>query len=80
MQANTQEAGADIQENGFFSSTNNLQDRRFMSQSPSPEKMGDLHLKTQSHISVEAEIFRRRDRGTEQKDQGKRLEISPCAE
>ena len=77
--ANTSEAGADVKESGLFLGAGHLEDGGLMSQSPSPEKMGDIQFKAQSHISVEAEIFRRRERGTEQRS-GKGLTSSPCAE
>ena len=67
--ANTSEAGADVKESGLFLGAGHLEDGGLMSQSPSPEKMGDLHLKVHLLISVEAEVFIRRDRGTEQRDQ-----------
>ena len=41
-------------------------------QVPATWKMGDSGHKAQSHISVEAEIFIRRERGTEQIYQGRR--------
>ena len=47
-----------------------------MSQSPYPGKMEESCLKVHLHISVEAEVFIRRDRRTEQRDEGKGLQRS----
>ena len=38
------------------------------------------HLKAHLHLSVEAEVFIRRERGTEQRDRGRGLERSVCAD
>ena len=43
-------------------------------------KMGDFCLKTHLHLSVEAEVFIRRERGPEQRDQGRGLKSSLRAE
>ena len=47
-----------------------------MSQSPSPGEMGDSCLKPHLHMSAQAEVFIRRERGTEQRGQGKGLKSS----
>ena len=78
------EAGADVKENGLFSDASHLEDwethvskfiswedERLISQSPSLGKMGDSCLKAHLHFSVEAVVFIRRERGTEQRDQGR---------
>ena len=56
MKANTQEAGADVKESGLFSGAGHLKD-------------GGSRLKAHFHISVEADVFIRKERGTEQRDQ-----------
>ena len=43
-------------------------------------KMGDSHLKAHLQLSVEAEVFIRRVRGTEHRDQGWGLKSSPHAD
>ena len=77
---NTQKAGADLKKSGLFSDASNLGDGGLTSQSPSPGKMGDSHLKTHLYNTVEAEVFIRRERGTEQRGQGRGLKSSLCAD
>ena len=43
-------------------------------------RMGDSCHKAHPHRSVEAEVFIRRERGREQRDQGRELESSPGAD
>ena len=59
MKATTREAGADKKESSLFSGAGSLEDGGLMSQKPSPSLS-------------EAEVFIRRERGTEQRDQGRR--------
>ena len=56
--ANSQGAGADVKASGLFSGASHLEDGGPVSQSPSP-------------LSVEAGAFIRRERGTEQRYQGR---------
>ena len=84
--ANNREAGANVKEHGLLSGASHLEDGGLTSQSPAPGKMGDscleahlpgrwgAHLKAHLHLSVEAEVFIRRERGTEQRDQGRGLQ------
>ena len=67
--SNTWEAGADVKESGLFSGAGHLEDGGV-----------DSHVKAHPHISVEAEVFIRRERGTEQRDRGRGLESSVCAD
>ena len=64
--ANTRETGADVKESGLFSGAGHLEGGGLVSQSPSPGKMGDSRLKAHHHLSVQAEVFIRRERGTEE--------------
>ena len=50
-------------ESGLFSDANNMED-------------GDSRLKAHLQLSVEAEVFIRREKGTEQRDQGRGLQSS----
>ena len=70
-ETSTQEVGADVKESGLFSGASHLEDRVLTSQSPSPGKMGDSCFKVHLLLSVEAEVSERRQRGTEQRDQGR---------
>ena len=65
MKANTQEAGADVKESGIFSDAGHLEDGGLTSQR-------DPHL----YSSIEIQAFIRRKKGTEQKDQERRLKSS----
>ena len=63
MRSDTQEAGADLKESGLFKCLSSV-------------KMGNSCLKAHLHISVEAEVFIRRGKGMEQRDQGRGLKSS----
>ena len=63
MKANTQDAGADVKESGLFSGAGHLEDGGLMSQSPSPPLSGNRG-------------FYKRERGTEQRGQGRGLQSS----
>ena len=69
MKDNTWEAGADVNESGLFSGAGHLEDGGLVSQSPSPRKM-DSHLEAHVYLSVEAEVFIMRQKGTELGNQG----------
>ena len=60
--ANPREAGADGKEGDFI-------------QMLTTWKIGDSHLKARLPLSVEAEVSIRRERGTEQRYQGRGLQI-----
>ena len=47
---------------------------------PAIWKMRDARLKAHLHLSVEAEVFIRRERGAEQRDQRQELNRSLCAD
>ena len=74
--ANTPETGADVKVSGLFADAGHMRDGGLTSQSPSPGKMEPSCQKAHLHLSVEAENFIRRQRGTEQTDQGKGLRSS----
>ena len=77
--ANTQEAGADVKESGLFSGGGSREEKGLTSQSPAPGKMGDACHKAHLHLSEEAEVFTRREMGTEQRDGGRGLKkFSKC--
>ena len=61
MKASTREAGADVKDLQMPASGR----WGLMVQSESPGKMGDSHIKDHLHLSVGAEVFIRRERGTE---------------
>ena len=73
MKANTWEAGADVKESGLFSGAGHLEDVGLTSQSPSSGKVRDSRRQAHLLLSVEAEAFIRRGRGTEERDQGRGL-------
>ena len=66
-----------MKESGFISGVSKLEDKRLLSQSPSPEKMGEPFFKTHLHISVEAEVFKR-ERGKEQRSREGAEKFSTC--
>ena len=75
-QANTWEAGADIKRKWFIFRCQPPGIWGLMSQSPPPEMTGmgkeweDSCFKAHFHFSVQAEVFIRKERGTEQRNQG----------
>ena len=78
MKANTREAGADVKESGLFADAGHLEDGGLTSQSPSPGKMEDLFLKVHLHLSVEAEVFTRRERGRNKENKEGVEKFSTC--
>ena len=66
----------------FYLDADHLEDRGLMSQSPPPEMTGmgkeweDSCFKAHFHFSVQAEVFIRKERGTEQRYQGRGLKSS----
>ena len=86
MKASTQEAGADLRKL-VSSDASHPEDGVLLSQSPSwevgellshlkallPGKMGESYLEAHLRLSVETEVFMRRERGTEHRDQGRGL-------
>lgn len=77
---NIQKAGADVKDSGLFAIAGHLEDEGLMSQSPSPTRWLNLCHKAHHHFSKEAEAFVRRGRGTEQGNQSRELQSSPCAD
>ena len=66
--ANNREAGANVKEHSLLSGASHLEDGGLTSQSPAPGKMGDSCHEIHLHLSVEAEVFIRRERETKQRD------------
>ena len=80
--ASNWEAGDDVKESGLSADTGRpvwkLGDSHLKVQRSSPGKMGNSCLKVHFHLSLEAEVFIRRERGIEQigqKDQGRGMKI-----
>ena len=73
--AKTPETGADVRESGLFAGASHLEDGGLIS-----KPIGDSGHKAHLHLSVEAEAFIKRERGTEQRDRGRGLQISVRAD
>ena len=90
--ADSQEAGADVKGKWFIQipatggrgahvlKPISWEDGRPLSHSPSPWEDGYSCLKSHFHISVQAEVFIRRERETEPRGQGRELKSPVCAE
>ena len=76
----TQEASAGVKESGLFADAGHWEDRGLMSQSPSSGEIEDSCHKNCLHLSGLAEVFVRREKGIEQRDQGQGLKNSLSAD
>ena len=74
--ANSGKAGADIKESGLFAGASHLEDRKVTSHSPPSGKWGTHVTKPTSTAQCRQRVFVRRERETEQRDQGRGLQSS----